>query len=135
MPDQQTTLRAAMKRLALTRDAFAERLGVSRRALDSWLLPASSGEHRRMPAVVAKVVADLPAAASEEAGEAGGLRSRFTKRGKPHLLSVAQFDRAAARALPGILGGRGVSPASRALAPPSRACAGGRPPARRRRRC
>ena len=33
MSTQQATLREAMKRLALTRDAFADRLGVSRRAL------------------------------------------------------------------------------------------------------
>ncbi len=99
MTDQQSTLRGAMKRLGLTRDGFAGRLGVTRRALDSWLLPASSGEHRRMPAVVAKVVAELPVSPPGDAGEAGELRARFTKRGKPHLLSVAQFDRDAVESL------------------------------------
>ena len=101
MKDQQTALRDAMKRLALTRDAFAGRLGVSRRALDSWLLPATSGEHRRMPGVVEKLLAGLPAAASADEDDAvpGALRARFTKRGKPHLLSVAQLDRGTVEAL------------------------------------
>ncbi len=35
----KTFLRDAMRRLNLTRDAFSERLGVRRRALDTWLLP------------------------------------------------------------------------------------------------
>ena len=91
MKDQQSTLRETMKRQGLTRDAFAERLGVSRRALDSWLLPATSGEFRRMPGVVAKLVGGMPAA--PEARAAGELRLRFTRKGKPHLLSVDQFDR------------------------------------------
>jgi aspartate carbamoyltransferase catalytic subunit len=99
MPDQQATLRGTMKRLGLTRDAFADHLGVSRRALDTWLLPATSGEHRRMPPVVAKLLAGLPAALPDEAGEPGALRARFTKKGKPHLLSVGQFDREAVESL------------------------------------
>ncbi len=97
MKDQQSTLRGAMKRLDLTRDAFAARLGVSRRALDSWLLPATSGEFRRMPGVVAKLLDGLPATPAD--GAPGELRSRFTKRGKPHLLSVAQFDRESVESL------------------------------------
>ena len=91
MKDQQSTLRETMKRQGLTRDAFAERLGVSRRALDSWLLPATSGEFRRMPGVVAKLVGGMPA--GTEGRAAGELRLRFTRKGKPHLLSVDQFDR------------------------------------------
>lgn len=98
MRDQQSTLREAMKRLELTRDGFAGRLGVTRRALDSWLLPAASREHRRMPPVVAKLLAGL-AEAAPAAAAPGELRARFTKRGKPHLLSVAQFDREAVEAL------------------------------------
>ncbi len=92
-------LRTAMKHLGLTRDAFADRLGVARRALDSWLLPATSREHRRMPGVVAKLLADLPGVPAEAPGAPGELRASFTKRGKPHLLSVAQFDREAVEAL------------------------------------
>ena len=99
MRDQQSTLREAMKRLELTRDGFAGRLGVTRRALDSWLLPAASREHRRMPPVVAKLLAGLAEAEPAAAAAPGELRARFTKRGKPHLLSVAQFDREAVEAL------------------------------------
>ena len=99
MRDQQSTLREAMKHLELTRDGFAERLGVTRRALDSWLLPAASREHRRMPPVVAKLLAGLPEAAPAADAVPGELRARFTKRGKPHLLSVAQFDRETVEAL------------------------------------
>ena len=36
---QQAFLRDAMRRLNLTRDVFATRIGVKRRALDTWLLP------------------------------------------------------------------------------------------------
>lgn len=32
-----------------TRDQFAKNMGVSRRALDKWLLPDTSGDFRRMP--------------------------------------------------------------------------------------
>ena len=39
---QQTFLRDAMRQLNMTRDSFANRLGVRRRALDSWLLPSDS---------------------------------------------------------------------------------------------
>ena len=43
---QQTILRDAMRRLNMTRDAFASRIGVTRRALDTWLLPDESPESR-----------------------------------------------------------------------------------------
>lgn len=92
MPAQQTLLRGAMQRLELTRNDFAERLGVTRRALDTWLLPATSGEHRSMPDVVAKMIGTLgtpPAGAATPSD----LRARLTKPGKPHLLSVDVFDR------------------------------------------
>ncbi len=46
MDSQQDFLRDAMRRLNLTRDAFAERLGVRRRTLDTWLLPEASGDAR-----------------------------------------------------------------------------------------
>src|SRR5262245_2221502 len=90
MPTQQTLLREAMDQLQLTRDAFAERLGATRRALDTWLLSESSRQHRKMPAVVARLVAEL---APAPAATASDLRARITKPGKPHLLSVDAFDR------------------------------------------
>lgn len=46
---QQVFLRDAMRRLNLTRDIFAARIGVKRRALDTWLLPEGSQEFRAMP--------------------------------------------------------------------------------------
>ncbi len=88
-----------MRRLNLTRDAFADRLGVRRRALDTWLLPTESSEARGMPEMVEKFVAEiLVNAALPPAGAAGGpdarpLVQRIGADGRPHLLSVAQFDR------------------------------------------
>jgi len=93
MASQQSVLRESMRRLDLTRNAFAERLGVSRRALDTWLLPAGSGGHRAMPDVVAKMIATLPGLEPASAN-ASGLRERLAPNGKAHLLSVDVFDRA-----------------------------------------
>ena len=49
---QQVFLRDAMRRLNLTRDVFAARIGVKRRALDTWLLPEGSQEARDRKSVV-----------------------------------------------------------------------------------
>ena len=46
VPRQQDLLRAAMATLGMTRDAFAKRFGLTRRALDTYLLPADSAEAR-----------------------------------------------------------------------------------------
>jgi len=92
MPTQQTLLREAMQRLQLTRDAFASRVGVTRRALDTWLLPPDSKQHRTMPALVERMIANLaPATPANEAPS--NLRARITRANKPHLLSVDPFDR------------------------------------------
>src|SRR5690349_18381798 len=91
MAEQQGLLREAMRRLDLTRDAFAERLGVTRRALDTWLLPGGSRQSRAMPEVVARLVAQLPGMAPP-AGPAS-LRPRFARGGKPHLITIDVFDR------------------------------------------
>lgn len=48
-----------MQLLRLTRDAFAERFGVTRRALDTYLLPATSNEARPMPEVLRRYVAEI----------------------------------------------------------------------------
>src|SRR5688572_948887 len=92
MSDQQTLLREAIQRLRLTRDAFADRIGVTRRALDGWLLPRDSKQHRAMPAVVARVIEQFGGGAPTEAGPSG-LRERITRPNKPHLLSVDVFER------------------------------------------
>ena len=92
MPAQQALLRDAMQRLSLTRNAFAEKLGVSRRALDTWLLPETSSERRTMPDVVARFIGTLGLAAND-ASAATDLRDRLAKSGRPHLLSVDVFDR------------------------------------------
>ena len=95
MRKQQAILRETMQRLDLTRTAFADRIGVSRRALDTWLLPEGSNGHRAMPEVVGRLIASLPGAAAE-VGNASGLRERLGASGRPHLLSVDVFDRALA---------------------------------------
>jgi hypothetical protein len=46
---QQDMLRQAMQQSGQTRNRMAEILGVSRRALDKWLLPDTSQDFRRMP--------------------------------------------------------------------------------------
>ncbi len=95
---QQVLLRDAMRRLDMTRDAFADRIGSRRRALDSWLLPDESSEFRAMPEVARRFVQEILAnfgrdssstqsvhvAAEPSATYAGPMR---------HLLSVDQFDR------------------------------------------
>jgi aspartate carbamoyltransferase catalytic subunit len=91
VPTQQTLLREAMDQLSLTRDVFAQRIGATRRALDTWLLPDSSTQHRKMPSVVAHALAHL--APHHPAATATNLRARITKPSKPHLLSIDAFDR------------------------------------------
>src|SRR5690606_13139823 len=100
MITQQEFLRDAMRRLNLTRDAFSARLGVRRRALDTWLLPADSSESRTMPEMVEKFVAEIlkheihPGAAGDgHDGDDRPLAQRMAIEGRPHLLSVAQFNR------------------------------------------
>jgi aspartate carbamoyltransferase catalytic subunit len=56
---QQAFLRDAMRRMNMTRDTFASRIGVSRRALDTWLLPDDSQESRAMPEIVERFVSEL----------------------------------------------------------------------------
>jgi aspartate carbamoyltransferase catalytic subunit len=84
----QALLRDAMRRLNMTRDAFAERIGCRRRTLDSWLLPDESSEYRAMPEVarryVTEILANLPD--SPQDGSGSGLSAN-------HLLSVDQLSR------------------------------------------
>lgn len=84
----QALLRDAMRRLNMTRDAFAERIGCRRRTLDSWLLPDESSEYRAMPEVarryVTEILANLPN--SPHMGSSSTLSAN-------HLLSVDQLSR------------------------------------------
>src|ERR1700692_1542336 len=98
MPPQQTLLRAAMQALSMTRDAFAERLSIKRRALDAWLLPDTSKEFRVMPDVVHKFIGEIMRAESQNKKHTHGvhklgLAERIAYNGKPQLISVEQFSR------------------------------------------
>ncbi len=95
---QQVFLRDAMRRLNLTRDVFAARIGVKRRALDTWLLPEGSQEARSMPEVVGRFVTEIVENESllrkyAQSAQSGPLRDRIAIEGKHQLLSVDQFSR------------------------------------------
>lgn len=95
---QQVFLRDAMRRLNLTRDVFAARIGVKRRALDTWLLPEGSQEARNMPEVVGRFVTEIVENESllqkyAQSAQSGPLRQRIAADGKHQLLSVDQFSR------------------------------------------
>ncbi|MFT0548067.1 aspartate carbamoyltransferase [Allopusillimonas ginsengisoli] len=96
---QQVFLRDAMRRLNLTRDVFAGRIGVKRRALDTWLLPEGSQEYRAMPEVVSRFVTEIVENDSllqkyaHSTVQSGPLRNRIAVEGKHQLLSVDQFSR------------------------------------------
>ncbi|PSB92113.1 aspartate carbamoyltransferase [Candidatus Pandoraea novymonadis] len=97
MSAQQTFLRDAMRRLNMTRDGFSKRIGVRRRALDTWLLPEDSSEYRTMPSIVKKFVSEiigreiLMTEYTQSAHES--LAEKIGISGKPHLLSVDQLTR------------------------------------------
>lgn len=55
--NQQDTLRQAMQMAQKTRAQLAADLGVSRRTLDKWLLPETSGDFRRMPETALRLLA------------------------------------------------------------------------------
>lgn len=95
---QQAFLRDAMRRLNLTRDVFATRIGVKRRALDTWLLPEGSQEFRAMPEVVQRFVTEIVQNGVllekyTQSVQDGPLRDRIALEGKNQLLSVDQFTR------------------------------------------
>src|SRR3546814_7287617 len=87
-----------MRRLNLTRDVFAGRIGVKRRALDTWLLPEGSQEFRAMPEVVNRFVTEIVENEGllqkyAQSAQTGPLRNRIAAEGKHQLLSVDQFTR------------------------------------------
>jgi len=95
---QQVLLRDAMRRLDMTRDTFAERIGSRRRALDSWLLPDESNEFRAMPEVARRFVLEILSRAQHDASATQSVHSTehtTTAAGGAwrHLLSVDQFSR------------------------------------------
>ncbi|BAN25081.1 aspartate carbamoyltransferase [Caballeronia insecticola] len=96
---QQTVLRDAMRRLNMTRDAFAARIGVSRRALDTWLLPDESPESRAMPEIAARYVAEILAGMTEHDAYTQSAYPSISFEGRPQLLSIDQFSRDSAEAL------------------------------------
>ena len=56
---QQDLLREAMATLDMTRAQFAERIGISKPALDKWLLQSNSPEFREMPNIARKYIAEI----------------------------------------------------------------------------
>lgn len=56
---QQRFLHAAMTELQLGRAAFAERFGMTKRALDNWLMPLGSTEYRDMPQMAWRYVSEV----------------------------------------------------------------------------
>jgi aspartate carbamoyltransferase catalytic subunit len=99
---QQVLLRDAMRRLNMTREAFASRIGSRKRALDAWLLPDESTEYRAMPEVVRRFVSEI---LSREGGPKIDTHSVHDSGGHGcwpetvHLLSVSQFSRESVEAL------------------------------------
>jgi len=97
---QQTLLRDAMRRLNMTRDAFANRIGVARRALDTWLLPDESAESRAMPEIASRYVMEiLERTPSGDEYTQRVQSASILHEGRPHLLSVDQFSRDSVEAL------------------------------------
>ena len=101
---QQAFLRDAMRRMNMTRDAFANRIGVTRRALDTWLLPDDSQESRGMPEIVQRFVSEIDVKRGREveytqSAHSISLASQILFEGKPQLLSVDQFSRDSVEAL------------------------------------
>ncbi|MDR5838421.1 aspartate carbamoyltransferase [Caballeronia sp. LZ034LL] len=96
---QQTILRDAMRRLNMTRDAFAGRIGVTRRALDTWLLPDESPESRAMPEIAARYVAEILSGMPQNGEYTQSAHFYIAFEGRPQLLSIDQFSRESAEAL------------------------------------
>lgn len=101
---QQVFLRDAMRILNLTRESLSQRIGCTKRALDTWLLPEESGEFRAMPEMARRFISEI-LAASGTGGSAGAQPTPAataipTAFGRlSHLLSVDQFSRDSAERL------------------------------------
>ena len=98
---QQVYLRDAMRTLNMTRESFSQRIGCTKRALDTWLLPDESSEFRAMPEMARRFIAEILVASDRHAEhDSGTLASRPEQDVLPrdfgrlsHLLSVEQFSR------------------------------------------
>jgi aspartate carbamoyltransferase catalytic subunit len=95
---QQVILRDAMRRLNLTRDGLSQRIGVTRRAMDSWMLPDHSAEMRKMPDIAKRFIIELlkglpPAPQSVDSLAPGNSEMAH------HLLSVDGYTRDSVEAL------------------------------------
>ena len=95
---QQVFLRDAMRRLNMTREAFSSRIGVSRRALDTWLLPDDSQENRAMPDIVERFVSEVlghdgSGSSSAQSVYSTQAANSILFEGRPQLVSVDQFSR------------------------------------------
>ncbi len=85
-----------MRRLNLTREALAQRISVSKRALDTWLLPSESSEFRSMPEIVGQFLNEILDGHQTDEEYTQGVYSSeqsFFDPARPQLLSVDQFSR------------------------------------------
>jgi|UPI000648461E aspartate carbamoyltransferase catalytic subunit len=101
---QQVLLRDAMRRLNMTREAFAERIGSRKRALDTWLLPDESAEFRAMPEIVRRFVGEILSRTEVGASSTQSVPTTNASALSPwptarHLLSVSQFTRESVESL------------------------------------
>lgn len=56
---QAEFLRGAMVRLGMTRNEFADRIGIKRKTLDNWLLPPGSASARALPKMGWKFISEI----------------------------------------------------------------------------
>lgn len=101
---QQVFLRDAMRILNLTRESLSQRIGCTKRALDTWLLPDDSGEFRAMPEMARRFISEILAASHPGGSATVDATAASTATPAPfgrlsHLLSVDQFSRDSAEHL------------------------------------
>ncbi|MGV8920171.1 MAG: aspartate carbamoyltransferase [Pseudomonas sp.] len=95
---QQAFLRDAMRRMNFTRDTLAQRIGITRRALDSWLLPDESAETRKMPDIAQRFVLEILKSAPSYTQSVDSVRPGNGELAH-HLLSVDGYTRDSVEAL------------------------------------
>jgi len=104
---QQVFLRDAMRTLNMTRESFSQRIGCTKRALDTWLLPDESNEFRAMPEMARRFISEILAGndnhyeqdpAQSQAPASPDTHPKDFGR-LSHLLSVEQFTRDSAERL------------------------------------